>query len=436
MRSALCFIILIQVASALTLGRPHGELPDKYYTFNGEVLPQKIVRIGERKDSTYDTLFIEDIKYDGELIGLCNRTPFENGAPSEYLFYYDSTNSIDMIRVNVLDNNQAQPYSQYTFSRDRRVDSLFSGDDTLIDSVSVTRREMKVAMIPGYPLEKFRKQESYIRLGDSTDTSVTYTTDYYNWMLSTQGSGGYYRYMRTGKEIVKEGISYSILVERNSSDTSFEMCEYNSAGDTVSVEAYILSDSLGRVENYKISFSEEENRLNKVVEVYNRETKSWRDSITYKSTSNDGAYSVEVFVYDTLTKQLEKKCKEIHTTTLNPKITYYEWNNEDEGYALIAEDYILYDTSVIAVLTTEAISCGSLIQGTYKNGVVQCKGVSGRVFGVLYTLTGREIKRVEAKAIASTADFNIPGIASGVYLFSISTDKNALQTVIPLRVTR
>lgn len=430
MRLLFCLFFLVQGVSAITQGRPMGDAPERYYLFNGQIVPPKIVRLGMRDDSLYDTLFIEELHYGQGLMGLCNRIPYENGAPSEYLYYYDSLNRIDMVRINVLDNDAEQAYANYSYGYEKRPDTLVADGEITADSIIVYSCEQKVAMIPGYPLEKFKKTESYVRVGDSTDTAMTVTTDHYRWLPGSQG-GGYYRRNSVQKVIIKEGEEFDIQFPPKGGDTLFIHRTFSDNGDTLSEEATLLTANVGKVDLYRVTQINSSDTVIKKVEVYDTLSQIWRDSVTYKELHLDGAYSVEEFRYDSTTNELQLSKREVHATTVNPYIMYYS-SQADGELMQVAEDFILYDTTIVGLLeqSKQTLADTPLYLGI-KQVCIPHKDAS--LIATLHTLTGREVRKIKGKVSASGTTFSLQNLPQGVYVFGLMINSRRVTRLLRVR---
>lgn len=432
MRSLSLLLVLVQLLFAIQKGRPMGSAPGEYFTLNGSAIPHKIVHLGTKKDLTYDTLSVEMIKFSDEKIGLINRLTYDASSPSDYWFYYDSLGRIDLIDVKVIDNGEDQAYSYTSYEYTMRVDSLFLPNETIVDSVLVTSCEFKVAMIPGYPLRKYRKQESYIRVGDSTDNSLTRTTDYYNFIPATQGGGGHYLHMYTGKVIEVADTIFDILADAGGGDTLFIKTVLNESGDTLQSDATRLSESNGRYDLYRSRFTYSDTLHRKVVEVFDTTSSSWRDSVHYDATLRDGAFTLIESHYDSLTLAVIPMVKEVHMTTLNPRIVYYRKDSVDNELKQYAEDHLIFDTTIVSLIHTGIFTSNGMSVVWSAEGL-SISGATTKVSAELYTLSGRRIKSMAPIVAGETFLFPTSGIASGVYLFSVRSAEKCVRQVICIK---
>lgn len=430
MRSLSLLLILVQLLFAIQKGRPMGNTPGDYFTLNGAAIPHKIIRLGTKKDMNWDTLYIENIKFSDEKIGLINRRTYDASSPSDYWFYYDSLGRIDLIDIKVIDNGEDQAYSYTNYGYNKRVDSLLLPNDTLVDSILVTLQELKVAMIPGYPLRKYRKQESYIRVGDSTDNSVTRTTDYYTYIPPTQGGGGgYYMHLYTGKVIEVADTVFDIVADAGGGDTLFIKTVLTESGDTLQSDATQLSKSKGRYDLYRSRFTYSDTLHRKVVEVFDTASSTWSDSVQFDATFGDGAFTLVEFRYDSVTQALMPMAKEIHRMTLNPSIIYYKKDSTSSDLIPYAEDHIVYDTTLVSLLQKS---------GSFSNGVTVQKHAEGvtivgfneAVSAELYTPSGKRIRGIAPVKRGMALLFPTNGIASGVYLISIHSATKSVEQLV------
>lgn len=428
MRSLSLLLVLVQLLFAIQKGRSMGNTPGEYFALNGSTIPHKIIRLGTKKDLTYDTLSIEIIKFSDEKIGLINRLAFDGASPSDYWFYYDTLGRIDCINVKVIDNGEDQAYSFTSYGYEKRVDSLLLPNETLVDSILVTTREMKVAMIPGYPLRKYRKQESYVRVGDSTETSVTTTTDYYNFIPSSQG-GGNYIHLYTGKVVQVADTIFDILADAGGGDTLFIKTVLNESGDTLQSDATQLSKSNGRYDLYRCRFTYSDTLHSKVVEVYDTASSAWRDSIHYDATLRDGAFTLVESLYDTVSQEMVPVAKEVHMTSLNPMIIYYHRDSTTNDLTQYAKDHILYDTTIVSLIHTGTSSSHAVTVSRAAEGLT-IVGFDATVSAELFTMSGRRLRGVSPNVEGGTLHFSTKGIASGVYLFSLKSGDKSVKQIL------
>lgn len=431
MREISCILVLWCLACAIDMGRPMGDAPELYYLYNGETVPQKIVRLARLKDSTYDTLFIEDIKYDQNRIGLVYHNLLEGGEPSEYRFYYDSLGKIDLVDIRVLDNDAAQRYASYGYGNYFRPDTLIFNDDTIADSVEIHAIERKVAMIPGYPLKKNRKTETYIRLGDSTESVKTVTTDLYRWISSSQSSG-YYYHAAIEKKIIEDQRVVRVSFPPKGGDTLFVDCRLSSEGDTLSERATLLKQDGNRLEKYRVECTYNGATTEKKVEVFDTLIQDWRDSITYTQKWLDGGFAVEVRRYDSLSQGLKLYSREVHKTLLNPEIAYYTYDTTGDSLALKAEDFIIYDSTIVSILS-KGISTDEKGHWTIGAKEIRFHGTNKSIAGSIHTLTGKVLRRLSSVSHSGEHRFSYKHLPQGVYVLQLSADGKTYETLFRVR---
>lgn len=415
---------------AISLGRPMGDAPDFYFKKNGTGFPHKIFRLSCTSD-VEDTVYDEVLKFDTQGIGKCIKTPRGKGSRSTYSYYYTEGFTIDAVSVSVWESEKENSYSRRSFYPLMNVDTGFIDGEEVIDSIEQQVMVFDIAPIPGYPLERYTKEVTYIGIGDSTDSCVKETLLFYRWTPSAQGGNGYYRLTTIETKMNYRDSVVFTAVSPNKSDSSKRVVTFSGdiENDTTLIMGYAYDASDGWYETYREIFENSENKEVKTLSYFNKETSKWIDTLRLEQQNMDGAFTVTAFRRDTLSGEMLFSEKETHILSVNPEIRYASWESELDSFVVHTKDIILYDTTVVSVLEKGRVSKSQslqLIQGELfvpqKDMVVRFFLPSGRLLS----------ERVPMK---KGSQFVIPleGFATGVYPVTVQFGDKIISHLIRIQ---